>query len=351
LFSAGSGGGAIVASPTPDRSATCAALGLMLTVLAGDDATESAGSPTTAPANTSTPPRDQRLYQASMRATQWLVRQQSANGAWLATYNPAGGDDVGSSIGQRVVRFDTRDFRDSTLALLMSADVLSNADAGRGANKAIALLLSMRLTQFKPPLDSTWATIYTGDGQPRRDITEFPLACDVLSTRNAMQTLMAASVFTGDVPTLDALTKAGQSLQVLRRPDGDWSRLIQPTAVPIGAKGAGVSPAPIGRPDIVGIELAVPPDVAILVGLTEELRTSGLTKFKADHNLFKSTARREMASAMTGLTDGAFSPMPQTIADAAVGPDAGGPTLAFRLERIIELLREIESGSNPTGFH
>jgi hypothetical protein len=162
-----------------------------------------------------------------------------------------------------------------------------------------------------------------------------------------MQTLLAASVFTGDETTVDALVKAGRSLELLHRPDGGWDRLILPPVV----KGS----VPIGTNTLTADaqmnEAAVPADLDRLVTLMAELRSNGLTKFKADHNLFKSSAEMEMADAICGLNDAVLNTSPQPELSADLAPDSEAELFAWRLQRMHQLLRLAESPAKSARFH
>jgi hypothetical protein len=192
----------------PPRDATVAALGLLLADL------EASGDHP-----------DPAVRRSVIRAATWLTRQQANNGGWPVGY-PA---DAAGRDAARIQRLDNTDYRDSTWALFLTADVTGEKVYDRAARKACDLLLKMRLS--RPPMSADlWSIAYTVEGNLTEPYLSFPDGADVISSRYALQTLLGAFYFTEDADYAAALEAAHRALVAARSEDGSWRRFPEPGA-------------------------------------------------------------------------------------------------------------------------
>lgn len=201
VFASTAGGGDASAA-VPDRASTRAGLALLLAATGADAS------------------RDEQFRRAALRASTWLQRQQTGDGGWPTAFPP--GATRENSI--RILRLDLSDYRDSTLALFLSNEAFPETPAGRSASKSLAKLLSLRLTA-PTRLANLWATAYHLNGALVEGNESLPLGADVLASRLAMQTLLAACVIHRDAEAAKALEAATKALLGLRNADGTWQQL------------------------------------------------------------------------------------------------------------------------------
>ncbi|HWP40992.1 MAG TPA: hypothetical protein VNL70_08700, partial [Tepidisphaeraceae bacterium] len=241
----------------PDRGATRAGVALMLMVI---DSTE---------------PKPEALTRPAIRAARWLESQQARDGGWHIADPP----DARPGHAKRLIRLDDPDYRDSTYALLLSADITADRMTWHAAEQALQKLLSLRLgtrhvtaeppaaeelelieqltrstapaTTSQPAADgatvdplppdlnaprrpaggeqptlpesdsikaSLWSTAYRPNGMIDQNLEQFPAGADVLASRYAMQTLLGAYLITGQKQYGLALDAAARSLEQLRLP-------------------------------------------------------------------------------------------------------------------------------------
>lgn len=191
-----------------DRSPTIAALGLFLIV--NDQAQN-----------------NERLDRATRRALNWLLGQQTSTGGWAA-FLPE------QSNNRRMLRLDSKDFRNATLALYLAGDCLRDAAATRAANKAVDLLLRVRFPIDRRPAAGLWSNAYQLSGEP---FTGDPQAgwIDLHASSEAIQTLIGAALLADRTDAAQAVDQAIRSMLKLPhdRPAG-WERFYNPdTAGPI----------------------------------------------------------------------------------------------------------------------
>jgi len=249
----------------PDRAATRAGLALILMVI---DSTE---------------PKPEALTRPAIRAARWLESQQARDGGWHVTDPP----DATPAHAKRLIRLDDPDYRDSTYALLLSAEITADRMTSHAAQQALQKLLSLRLgrrhvaaeqpaaeelelieqlktstaptTTSQPAADAAmvdplarylnaprraagdteqptvpesdaikanlWSTAYRPNGMIDQNLEQFPAGADVLASRYAMQTLLGAYLVTGQKQYGLALDAAARSLEQLRPPgESLWRR-------------------------------------------------------------------------------------------------------------------------------
>jgi hypothetical protein len=205
-------GGREEQSVIADRTATRCGLGLLLALV---DQSKSSTQPTDA--------REEAIRRAAQRAARWLAKQEAPNGLWPTAF-PASAQPVDT---MRIVRLDDADYRDSTFALLLSAELLQDETLHHFTIGPLDGLLKVRLVSdvHGPGL---WSTACTVDGT---DIpTGFPNGPDLLASRYAMQTLLAGYLITGEGTLSTALDQAATTLTQVKRPDGSYDRFLDPTA-------------------------------------------------------------------------------------------------------------------------
>ena len=198
-------GGRDAASAVPDRGATRAGLALLIAARGVDSS------------------KDAQFTGAARRAVAWLLKQQAHDGGWPSAY-PADADPLDA---MRLIRLDSSDYRDSTLALFLAADALDDKPAGKAASRAVAKLLSLKVNAPKR-LAGTWTSVYQMNGQfDEKHAVEFPPGADMLATRYATQTLLCAFVLTRDAEAHAAIETVSTSLVGLRdeATAGTWNRL------------------------------------------------------------------------------------------------------------------------------
>lgn len=188
----------------PDRSATVAALGLLLVLVEDADPQKP----------------DLRLNAAALRAAHWLAGQQTEAGGW-PTFAPGSGPGEAT---RRLILLDDPEYRNSTLALVLAARVLDRGELRRGAGRAVTQLLSLRVERSRSPGRGLWTPGFTLGGEPVRGIAPLPYFVDVLASRYAMEALLAAHLGMGDEEAGRALDLAAKSLDGLPQRDGWWDR-------------------------------------------------------------------------------------------------------------------------------
>lgn len=188
----------------PDRSATVAALGLLLTLVESDDPTRP----------------DARLRGAAMRAAQWLAGQQTDAGGWPAFYP---GDGPGQAT-RRIVRLDRPAYRDATLALVLASRVLNRNDLRRAAVRSIDELLHVRVSKTRSAGFGLWTPAFTLGGEAVHGIDEFPPFVNTPATAYGMDVLLIAALGLDDEESLKALKQAATSAGKLPRHEGQWDR-------------------------------------------------------------------------------------------------------------------------------
>jgi hypothetical protein len=223
---AGSAGGRDPTAIVPDRTATRAAMALLLAVVRDDRS------------------RSEPLTRATQRATFWLMKQAADDGGWPSAYVP----DPEQRRTLRIIRLDTIDYRDCTFAMLLAADVLDDRQVSDLAQKSVQKLLSLRMTgrldevpeehaALAPHLSQLWSTAYRLDGSIDERLGAFPAGADMVASRLAMQTLLGAYLMLVDKQVGLAMDSAMQALAQLRDPAGQWRRayITAPTTAPATA--------------------------------------------------------------------------------------------------------------------
>jgi hypothetical protein len=200
-FGATSAAGKEGLTPLPDRGPTRAALALLLTVYDEND------------------PQQEPMRRAASRAAAWLLKQQAESGGWPVLYPPGAGVKNTS----RIVRLDTTDTRDSTLAMLLAYETLGDPFQRRSVERSIEWLLKARSGAALPIGGGLWQPAYVLTAMPVDKMTEFPPAYDLLASRYAAQTLLATYTMLGDGQRLVAAELAVKSIDdLIKGDDGRW---------------------------------------------------------------------------------------------------------------------------------
>ena len=196
-------GGRDEPAAVPHRAATCAALALLLTVTHSDD--PNAAGPT---------------RRAAVKGAHWLASQQTRGGGWLVAYPP------GAAPGEamRLVRLDTPDYRDATLALWLAAHALGDDRLLARAEQSASDLEALRILDEKSAGHHLWTTAYNGDGTILEKVAELAPAIDSLASRRAMEMLLAACLLGDAEASTPVLKEAAAALDKLPLTDGRWRR-------------------------------------------------------------------------------------------------------------------------------
>ncbi|HTW94722.1 MAG TPA: hypothetical protein VMD30_08020 [Tepidisphaeraceae bacterium] len=265
----------------PDRASTCAALGLFLTILHDS------------------PHPDPRLRSCALMAARWLSLQQTAYAAW-----PVASEGPGQYT--RTIRLDSPDWRNSTMALMLAADVFHNRRYQRQAQLAATMLLDLNLPKRDTQAAGCWTGAYSLNKLPRSDVPDAPLALDTLATRYSLQTLIAEAVCEGDIPALERIHTACNSMQNLQETEGSLLRYV-----------------PLDTGKIGSIELSAPPDLELpeVLHTVQEVDVKGLAEFARAFDASgiggANGLDEELARIITGAGDDAFNPQCPTLAAMA----------------------------------
>jgi hypothetical protein len=190
----------------PDRAPTCAALGLMLTLIE---------------ANPDKP--DARIVSSATRAATWLARQQTANGGWQTAYPEGLGPKA-----RRLIRLDSSSYRDSTFALILASRVLARQEYSLAADRSIDQLLRLRLNDDGGIGQGLWGPAYNLGGDAVRDIDELPYGVDSLATRLAVETLLGARLVAARANLTKELLAAAKAIETLPKEKGQWQPRYDP---------------------------------------------------------------------------------------------------------------------------
>ena len=281
----------------PERSATCAAIGLWLTVIQASEKP------------------DEPMTRAAALAANLLAAQQTKRGGWIADGEDA--DNAAIDPAGRLVRLDEPDYRDATAALLLAAHVLGDAKLARQSGLAVNELVALRLGERFGAGRRLWTSAYQTTGEPAADVEQVPFAVDVLASRRAMQALLcdallaasagttgeeegetpaAAAAAAATTPSTKTLFESAKALAALPRTKGAWRRWydfdpsrpaprpkVEPAQPPAGSGdsdlfdpaefgGSRAAPGDGPPPDAV-------PGVAEILNAVESLRTAGPAEY------------------------------------------------------------------------
>ena len=317
-----SAGGRDVASPLQDPAPTRAALALLLAVHEHD-------------------PSDEQVKRGASRCALWLAREQSPAGTWqtLVTLE-------GHASPMRLVCLHTRDYRDSTLALLYASDVLNETFLKKSAQRPVDQLLKMTIDP-SVTAKGLWRGFYELDGTTTAKVADYDRAVDTLATRFALQAVLGEHLFNGSPVSLEALKAAAKSLRGLRYEDGLWQRMYVMRHNEVPARQKGPAPRPDRNPfadappvegDLSAVaDFGLPP----VLDAIERLMASGREEYRKGLAR-RLTDRQHVALMLAGMSDQPFIAEPagdRSVAEGASGAD----TLARRLRRAHGLLLAIKA--------
>jgi hypothetical protein len=190
----------------PQRAPTCAALALMLLVI---------------DANKDKP--DDRVVAGATRAATWLARQPTSAGGWQSAYPP----DAGLK-ARRLIRLDDRSYRDSTFAMLLASNVLARREYALTADRCVEELLRVRIRADGATGQWLWPPAAKLGGEVVDDIPELPPGADLVATRYALETLLAARLVMSHDLLDKELGTAVTSIAALPKPGGRYVRRYEP---------------------------------------------------------------------------------------------------------------------------
>jgi hypothetical protein len=193
-----------LAAEVPDRAPTRAALAVILLVIDSDRDI----------------PKVQGLRSSATHAAHWMLSQQGATGAWPMAFPPGAAPGKGT----RLCRLDDRDYRDTSLAMLLASEVLQSKDLARGYSRAANALVEMRVPAPSHIDHALWGPAYTLGGEATERIPELFGRIDLLACRYAMETLLAGYLVTGKAEYDEALEAAAAAIRELPRDRGKLHR-------------------------------------------------------------------------------------------------------------------------------
>jgi hypothetical protein len=215
----------------PERAATRASLVFLLALIDAQEA------------------KPEAVTRTAQRAAQWLVKQQTGDGAWPSAFDP----DPSNRQSLRIIRLDDTDYRDTTYAMLLASATMDDRAMTRAATLAVQKLIGLRLGDQSGPgllerdvgaeipaddipqkIAPLWTTAYRLNGVVDEKLSVFPIGGDVRASKYALQTLLGAYLITGQRPIGPAMDMAVDALRSLSDRDGQWKRvyLAQPTTAP-----------------------------------------------------------------------------------------------------------------------
>ena len=296
-------GGREEVSLVADRAPTCAALAVWLTF------TEE------------TADKEPVFHSCSLRALNWLLHQQAANGAWPQSDPPA----TQPKDAVRILRLDDGDWRNCTLTMLLAHDVLQDRRFAKSAEKSDEFLLRLRVGEISIKARHLWSTAYGMDAVPTSRIPEFPAGVDTLATRKAMETLLASALVL-DIPPprpeeeratpTTALADAASDIPKLPKYDNRWLRRYDfdvdathapPPSTPVGFETIAQIPSAAQRIGSWGLDHLLP-----LIDELEKSGGDGVTRALSANGF---TLHQRFVAAIVGLTDQTFAtdePWPNT---------------------------------------
>jgi hypothetical protein len=340
-------GGRDEPAAVPSRAATCAGLGLLLTLVhdhRGDDADADGEQGTLAR-------EGGPIHRAAVKAAKWLAGQQTRSGGWLVGYPP----DAAPGDATRLVRLDTPEYRDATIALWLAADVLGDDRLARKAEQAVEDLVVLRIADERGAGNNLWSSAYGGDGALMRKFPELAPAIDTLASRNAMQALLAACLLGDAEATAPVLKEAAAALAKLPRVNGAWRRIYDlnvSLSAPAPPPPGGDAPAPAAdEPPTSPLFPSASPgpgESELAIGVAEMVRAASRLEAVGHEGLLKELDaglpfRHRLALVACGLADEAIA------AEAATpgGGAANAGDLPARLRELALLAWRMRSSISP----
>lgn len=268
-------------APLPDRGATCACLGLLLSLM--DEAKP-----------------QETIDRAASRGALWLTKQQAESGAWLTIYPP----NAAVLDGMRIARLDTPEARDCILTMMLAYEVLGEPFQRRSVEKSLEFLLKARIAPGANIGAGLWRPACTAKGMAVDHIAEFGPGLDSLASRYSMQAIFSAWVVFGEEQRLSACDLASKSLDdLIKGYDGLWHRRF-------GLNGASLDPpppkatnSPFGPPNATAnAPAASDPGLAATVWTIAKGKELGREKFR-ERLTAHFTPKQHLALVACGLSD------------------------------------------------
>jgi hypothetical protein len=304
------------ANDLPDRSATRLGLALLLHLL---DVAPVPDAP------------DARVKTAALRAAHWLGKQQTHAGGWPSLYPPDAKEQV-----QKILRLDTPDYRDTALAVLLASDVLGDRQLEAYFDRAIDLLLSLRISAGRPLRKVFWASVYRLDGDPNTKIIGLPAIPDLLASRRMLELLLGGQLLTLKAKYGAPLKEARDAIAALQRNEtGDFYRRYDQALRP--HQSVATQPAGTFSPVLSPEELGEPRTKALLARLDRMQEIS--VKQLRDELEANIPVRRRMVLMLAGFADDAIVSDPHASGATRSSALAGSGALAETLDTLWYELR------------
>ena len=290
-----------------DRSATTACLGFLLAYLPDH-------------------PDDELARRCTMRCAQWLLREQTATGAWVTQL------DHPDKKALKLVRLDTPEIRDITFALTLAADVLKEPGLRRGASKAVDLLVRLRVEPSRTA-GGLWRSVYYLDGSPC-DLFDDQAGVDSLATRYTMQALVGQAIARTDSAADDAFRRAATAISGLKYDDDLWRRVYLLNANEVIEMPHGNAPQ---RETVFNTQRPDPDSIDQQIGtfgLPQILRLTDPAQRPAATSI-----QDDLTLSLVGLIDRPFTfPRPATAGEAAAAFEKGQRLWQMLAEPVPETL-------------
>jgi hypothetical protein len=221
---------------------------------------------------------------------------------------------------RRLVRLDLPGYRNSTFALLLASDVVSRREYALTSDRCIGQLKRLRIQADGATGANLWPSAATLGGDMVDNIPELPPGADLLATRYAMETLLAARLILNHDSLDKELAAAVTSIAALPKSAGHWRRHYD--LFPQAA----AAPAPSTQPGEPSAKTQPSPDVLPEEELAQTLRAIHLVQSAGP----KSWAEQKpgalrlfdrLAVVLCGLSDVPFEDRPGAAAATAALPD------------------------------
>lgn len=174
--------------------------------------------------------QDTRVASTTVRATNWVIKQQIKPGFYATGYA-----QLGEAFARRVIRLDQPDTRDAVLTLLMVGRTAEGREtslpvqmARQQAQRAVEQLLRMRISDMGRPSRYLWQPAFNVDGTPLDRIPDAPAVGNMLATRYALQTLVAYYLDAADASTFAAASVTAQAVIDRKGADDTWTLVDDP---------------------------------------------------------------------------------------------------------------------------
>ncbi|HSI37069.1 MAG: hypothetical protein ACAI43_13540 [Phycisphaerae bacterium] len=301
----------------PERGPTRAALALLLALLEGHEKD----------------PANEALARSASRAATWLFRQQAETGGWPVMHPP----DAPPAKQTRLVRLDTREFRDSTLAMLLAYEVLGDGLHRRSVERSMEFLDRAKNPDILPAGANLWGPGFTLTGAPVEKIADLPKQTDALASRYAIQTTLGVYLVLGGGPYFIRCERAAKSIAALPKLEGAYHRWYTSRGDPFRPDFVEAAKARFGEDAAVDKRYASDFGLPPVLATVEAIGPGGRDKF-LDRMSANFTRNQVLLQTVSGLEDGHIPwNFPPADAAPALAPRLPGEGLEGRVRHAWQL--------------